>query len=78
MAQIKSTHNPGNHDLYWLIASFASVLALHVAYLHSWVSLVMAGFAGWRIMVARNGWVMPRLAILIPITFAAAVGIGVS
>ncbi|BCM24639.1 transglutaminase TgpA family protein [Methyloradius palustris] len=78
MAQIKSTHNPGNHDLYWLIASFASVLALHVAYLHNWVSLVMAGFAGWRLMVARNGWVMPRLAILIPITLAAAIGIAVS
>ncbi|HEY0268739.1 MAG TPA: DUF3488 and transglutaminase-like domain-containing protein [Methyloradius sp.] len=78
MAQIKPTHHPGNQDLYWLVASFASVLALHVAYLHSWVSLVMAGFAGWRIMVARNGWTMPRLTILIPITFAAAIGIAVS
>src|SRR5450830_862937 len=78
MAKIKSAYSPSNDDLYWLLASFASVLALHVAYLPSWVSLVMAGFAGWRLMVAKHGWAMPRMAILIPITFAAAIGIAVS
>jgi len=78
MAKIKSTHNPGNHDLNWLLASFASVLVLHAAYLHNWVSLAMAGFAGWRFMIAQKAWPMPRLAILLPITFAAAIGIAVS
>jgi transglutaminase-like putative cysteine protease len=78
MAKIKPTHNPGNQDLYWLLASFASVLALHVAYLHNWVSLAMAGFAGWRFIIAQKAWPMPRLAILLPITLAAAIGIAVS
>lgn len=68
-------HKPGIHDLRWLLGSLALVMALHLAHLAVWISLFMIAFGVWRYQIAKNGWQLPRLAILLPLTLLAGLGI---
>ncbi|OAM52658.1 transglutaminase [Methylovorus sp. MM2] len=69
---------PSSNDLHWLLGSLTLVMAMHVSHLALWVSLLIAGFGGWRYLVDKKAWGLPKLVILIPITIAATIGIAVT
>lgn len=68
-------NTPGIIDLRWLLLSLALVMAMHVAHLAVWVSIFIATFGGWRYLVEKNNWHLPRLWLLMPITLLAALGV---
>lgn len=68
-------NKPGIHDLRWLLFAMALVMAMHVPHLALWITALI-GLAGlWRYLIEIRGWQLPRLALLLPITVLAAVGI---
>ena len=69
---------PGMIDLRWLLASMALVMALHVSHLAVWVSLFIAAFGLWRYLIEKNGWQLPKLILLLPLTVIAGLGIMVT
>lgn len=68
-------HKPGIHDVRWLLGSLALVMALHVAHLALWISLFIVSFGVWRYLIEKQGWQLPRLVILLPLTLLAGLGI---
>lgn len=71
-------NKPDIIDLRWLLGSFILVLALHVSQLAIWVSVFIASFGVWRYLIEKNGWQLPRLLILLPITVVAGLGIALT
>ncbi len=69
---------PNIADLRWLLGSLALVMALHVSHLATWVPIFIATFGVWRYLVAKNGWQLPRLLILLPITLVAGLGVALT
>ncbi|MCB5184685.1 DUF3488 and transglutaminase-like domain-containing protein [Methylobacillus gramineus] len=67
--------NPGMADLRWLLLSMCLAMALHIDHFPVWVSALIALFMGWRYLLERNHWAMPKLWILVPITLFGVVGI---
>lgn len=75
MASYLNPAKLGIIDLRWLLGSLALVMALHVSHLEIWVLLFMAAFGAWRYLIEKNGWQLPRLVILMPLTLLAGLGI---
>ena len=66
---------PGMTDLRWLLGSLALVMALHIAHLAVWITLFIGAFGVWRYLIERNGWQLPKILVLLPITVLAGLGI---
>src|SRR3989344_2368905 len=64
--------------LRWLLGSLALVMALHISHLAVWVSVFIAVLGIWRYLIEKNGWQLPRLLILVPITVVAGLGIALT
>ncbi|HSH72402.1 MAG TPA: DUF3488 and transglutaminase-like domain-containing protein [Methylophilaceae bacterium] len=75
MIKAQTFIKPGMPDLRWLLVSLAAVMALHVSHLAIWVSLFIAAFGVWRYLIEKNGWQLPKLVILMPLTLLAGLGI---
>ncbi len=71
-------NKPNIIDLRWLLGSFVLVMALHVSHLAIWVSVFIATFGLWRYLIEKNGWQLPRLLVLLPITVVAGLGIALT
>jgi transglutaminase-like putative cysteine protease len=71
-------NKPNIIDLRWLLGSLALVMALHVSHLAIWVSIFIAAFGVWRYLIEKNGWQLPRLLVLLPITVVAGLGIALT
>jgi transglutaminase-like putative cysteine protease len=71
-------NKPNIIDLRWLLGSLALVMALHVSHLTIWASVFIAAFGVWRYLIERNGWQLPRLLILLPITVMAGLGVALT
>ena len=71
-----TTHTkPSISDLHWLLGSLALVMMLHLSHLAIWVSIFIASFGLWRFLIEKNGWQLPRLVILVPLTLLGGLGI---
>jgi transglutaminase-like putative cysteine protease len=68
-------NKPGIHDLRWLLASMALVMALHVSYLAIWITVLILLSGVWRYLIESRGWQMPRLWLLLPLTVLIALGV---
>ncbi len=71
-------NKPNIIDLRWLLGSLALVMALHVSHLAIWASVFIAALGVWRYLIERNGWQLPRLLILLPITVVAGLGVALT
>ena len=68
-------NKPTITDLRWLLLSLALTMVMHVAHLALWISVFITAFGTWRYLTEKNGWPLPRLWLLLPITMLAALGI---
>ena len=71
-------NKPNIIDLRWLLGSFVLVMALHVSHLAIWASVFIAAFGAWRYLIEKNGWQLPRLLVLLPITVVAGLGVALT
>jgi transglutaminase-like putative cysteine protease len=72
---IKHANKITMKDLRWLLASMALVMAMHVSHLAPWITAMIVILGVWRYLVEKNGWQMPRLILLLPITALGAAGV---
>lgn len=54
--------------LQWLLLSLGTALALIATNLPLWVSFVCIGLGGWRYLLDKKQWALPKIRVLIPTT----------
>jgi protein-glutamine gamma-glutamyltransferase len=70
--------SPNINDLRWLLLSMGLVMAMHLANLAPWLQVFIAVFGVWRYLIEKNGWQLPRLMVLLPLTLLAGLGVALT
>ena len=74
MPSLKPTW-PAPPLLYGLIVCLGLVFAPHVAHLPFWLSALVSAILGWRVVMARKNFELPRKWLLFALAFAAVAGV---
>jgi transglutaminase-like putative cysteine protease len=61
--------------MFWITVALTLVCAPQTVHFPVWISLVIAGLAGWRLLIAQRAWPLPHKALRRVLALAALAGV---